>query len=62
MDQTVIQSNGYRSVSERIGDYEMARGGFSTKYRRHLDNREGFMRGILPQKAQASRYMIPIKR
>lgn len=61
MDQAVVQSNGYRSVSERIGDYEMARGGFSTKYRRHLDNREGFMRGILSQKPQASRYMIPIK-
>ena len=26
MDQAVVQSNGYRSVSERIGDYEMARG------------------------------------
>ena len=61
MEDQIVESTGYTPLSQRIAGYEMVRGGFSSKYRRHLDSREEFMRGILNQKPQASRYMIPVQ-
>lgn len=52
-------SEGAVPMSQRIGRFKMVHGTDTRRFQ-SLRSREEFMRGILPAKPKASRYMVPI--
>lgn len=52
-------SEGVDPMSQRIGRFKMVHGTDTRRFQ-SLRSRDEFMRGILPAKPKASRYMVPI--